>query len=388
MLDSDSTKQFFSQLNSAKRVLIGLPANLSADTASAGSALAMFLNRLNKEVEIFASENYEDSLSFLPKTGLLKLALNSAQSLAVVVDTSKKVLEEISYAQEAGRAKIFLKGKTEIFTPQEVSFEAVKNTPYDLAIILGAQDLKDLGRLFEQNPDLFYETPKINIDNHPSNKQFGVINLIDINAASLSEIITTLLQAYETDLFNEDIATCLLTGIMAKTNSFQHAQVSPKSFIQAGLLVEKGARQQEIVRALFKTRSLPLLKLWGRTLARLKDFGDWTLSLLGASDFEKAEADETYLPQVLKDLLENLSGKLAVGIVGQTSPSGGLKLVMAVKRGVDSAWLFGEFGAGESLSLAVPGAYEAWLFNVEKFSLEEVEAKLVSLMSKFLPKLS
>ena len=197
-----------------------------------------------------------------------------------------------------------------------------------------------------------------------------------------------MLQEYETDLFNEDIATCLLAGIMAKTNSFQHAQVSPKSFIQAGLLVEKGARQQEIVRALFKTRSLPLLKLWGRSLARLKDFGDWTLSQLNFSDFEKAEADETYLPQVLKDLLENLSGKLAVGIVSQTDPSGGLKLVIAFKRGVDVPGLFGEFGAGRILPLAVPGAYDAWQFNIDSFSLEEVEAKLVSLMPKLLPKLS
>ncbi|MEK7617995.1 MAG: hypothetical protein AAB410_02515 [Patescibacteria group bacterium] len=388
MPDSDSTKQFFNQLNNAKRILIALPAGLSADAASAGSALAMFLKRLNKEVEVLASENYEDSLPFLPKTGLLKLVLNSSQSLAVVVDTTKKALEEISYAQEEGRAKIFLKGKTEIFTPEEVSFETVRNTPYDLAIILGAQDLNDLGTVFAQNPDLFYETPKINIDNNPGNKLFGAINLIDINAASLSEIITTMLQEYETDLFNEDIATCLLAGIMAKTNSFQHAQVSPKSFIQAGLLVEKGARQQEIVRALFKTRSLPLLKLWGRSLARLKDFGDWTLSQLNFSDFEKAEADETYLPQVLKDLLENLSGKLAVGIVSQTDPSGGLKLVIAFKRGVDVPGLFGEFGAGRILPLAVPGAYDAWQFNIDSFSLEEVEAKLVSLMPKLLPKLS
>ena len=123
MPDSDSTKQFFNQLNNAKRILIALPAGLSADAASAGSALAMFLKRLNKEVEVLASENYEDSLPFLPKTGLLKLVLHSSQSLAVVVDTSKKPLEELSYAQEDGRAKIFLKGKTEIFTPEEVSLK-------------------------------------------------------------------------------------------------------------------------------------------------------------------------------------------------------------------------------------------------------------------------
>lgn len=385
MIDSEINKQFFTQLAKAKRVLIALPASLNADIAGAASALALFIKRLEKEAEVFASENYEEDFKFLPKTGALQTALSPAQSLVVVVDTSKKILEEISYSQETGKAKIFLKGKNEIFTPQEIIFETEK-APYDLAIILGAQSLEDLGSIFEQNPDVFYDTPKVNIDNHPGNKQFGAINLIDINAASLSEIVTQLLQEFETDLVDEEIATCLLSGIIARTNSFQHPQVTPKSFLQASMLIEKGARQQEIVRALFKTRPLPLLKLWGRSLARLKDWDQAALTAITQNDFEKSEASLSFLPQVLHELLENLSGKAIIGLLAEDGRD--CRLLLAVRRGFEIERLNAEFGGGEKLKQFTYGPYEVWQYDISETSMASAESRVTDLIVGFLPQLS
>ena len=132
--------------------------------------------------------------------------------------------------------------------------------------------MEDLGSLNEHNADLFFETPKINVDNKAENEYFGAINLVDVTATSVAEILAGLLQEYEAQLLDEDILLpCLLTGIISKTQSFQHVQTTPRAFLKASELVAlEGGRQQEIIKNIYKTKPLSLLKLWGRALARMK----------------------------------------------------------------------------------------------------------------------
>lgn len=379
MADTPS-QHFFNQLNQAKKILITLPKEAGVDAAGASIALALFISRLGKEAEVLTAEKLFEQFPFLPKTIGLKSSLDASESLAIVVNTSKKALGEISYGKDPTRVKIFLKGKSEAFVPEDITFETSQKPLYDLIVIIGAQTLEDLGQNFEQNPNVFYETPKINIDNHPGNKLFGGINIIDINAVSLSEVVAALLAEYETDLLDVDIATSLLAGILAKTHSFQHPQVTPNSFLRASRLIEKGARQQEIVRALFKTRSLPLLKLWGRALARLNFSEDWALSILSKLDFEKSGGELSLLPLVLKDLLEHLSNKMLIVILAENGQ--GAKLVFAGRYGLNIANVFQTLGQGEKLAGLVSSPFEAFELDLPEITLVEAEAKLMAVLQK------
>jgi len=377
-MNDTTAEQFFSQVQRSQRILIALPPKPSDDLSGAGLALAMFLKKLDKEVEVACDDNFEGQIPFLPKSNIVKTNLAGSQSLAVVVDTTLKGLEEISYQQEAGKAMIFLKSRGEIFSPGDISFETQK-APYGLAVILGAQSLEDLGKIFENNTNLFFETPKINIDNHPGNKHFGSINLVDINAVSLSESLTSLLEEYETNLFDEDIATALLFGIISKTNSFQHPQSGPKSFLKASALIGAGARQQEIVKHLYRTKPLPLLKLWGRALAKIKDWGDGAATVLGAGDFEKAEAEFGLLPLVLKELANNLSGKRFVVVIAEAVL--GTRILLGAREGFDQDGLIKEFGQGKEYKHLLPAPFLAWEFNLEKATLQEAEDKLKKILA-------
>ncbi len=311
----ETHKQFFEQITKAKRILIILPEELNADLAGAGSAMALFLQKQDKEVEVLAKYNYEAEFPFLPKIINLRTTLSQANSMVIKVATAEKGLEEISYQLEGDWAKIYLKSKKASFTPADVTFES-ELAPYDLIITLGVEQLLDLGENFQSYAEVFYSTPKINIDNQPGNKHFGAINIVNINSASLCEVVSDLMQAYETDLLNEDIATSLLAGIVARTHSFQNAQITPQSFKVASLLVEKGARQQEIVKHLFKVRSLEQLKILGLALSKLQLVNQSAGVVLAQAELPDSvnNPDGVYL-QVLKDLLEHLSGQQIVGML-------------------------------------------------------------------------
>jgi len=235
------------------------------------------------------------------------------------VSTAKAQLDELSYQSDSDKVQIFLKAKNgEQFSPSDVSV-AAGIAGYDLIITLGAQTLDDLGELYQQNTDLFFTTPKINLDIAAGNEYFGTINLIDVTASSLAEVVTQVIAALEEAVTDEAVATSLLGGIIANTHSFQDPATTPKTLTTASALIAQGARQQEIIKNLYKTKDFALLKLWGRALARIKTVPEVSLlySMLTRSDFEKTGEDSDRLTLVLRELLENVAGFQAVALLGE-----------------------------------------------------------------------
>jgi nanoRNase/pAp phosphatase (c-di-AMP/oligoRNAs hydrolase) len=329
-MELSTQQQIFDQLRKANKVLIALPENLTADALASGLALKLFLQKLQKDVDVVSSGQPADNLRFLPGYDTLKPGISNGKSLVISVDTSLKKLDEISYQAVTDKVSIYLKSQGQPFEEGDVSFSSDR-FPVDAIVILDAPSLEHMGRLFEDNAELFYETPKINIDHKASNELYGSVNLVDVTATSVGEILAGLLEQFEAALLDEDIATALLTGIITKTASFQHAHTTPEAFLKASRLIGIGGRQQEIIKHIYKTKSLSLLKLWGRALARLKTVADLSLiySLLNPGDFEKADAASEQVLPVLKEFLDNVAGFRLAAVLAE-QPSGQTRLALAV----------------------------------------------------------
>lgn len=382
-MDLKIQQQMFDQIAKASKILIVLPELLYADALASGLALRLFLEKLHKDVTVISSAKPEGLVGFLPKADEIKAEPQSIKSLVVELDTTQKKLDELSYQILDNKVEVFLKSKGEAFSPQDVSFKKEK-FPIDLLIILGCQGFEDLGRLFRENTEIFYETPKVNIDNKPGNEYFGSINLVDVTATSLAEILTGLLESYEQQLIDEHIATCLLTGIITQTNSFQHAQTTPQALMKASRLVALGGRQQEIIKHIYKTKSLALLKLWGRALARLKVVEERGVaySVLNPEDFEKTEASEDLLLSALKELLANVSGYRVLGILAQSQLGSPVRLLFAFHLEFDYGLFEKKFGQSVKILDAPGEPYRLCEFVVADLNLEEAESQLTSLVLK------
>jgi phosphoesterase RecJ-like protein len=319
-------------------------------------------------------------MEFLPGAEVLQNQLSAKKSLVITVNTSVKKLDEISYQTTDLKAQIFLKAKDQEFTAEDVSF-ATEKFPVDLIFSLGARSLEDLGNLYEDNTDLFFETPKINLDNRADNEYFGQINLVDITVNSTAEILAELLQKYEEQLLDQDIATCLLLGIISATRSFQHVQTTPKAFIKASELVALGARQQEIIKHIYKTKSLQLLKLWGRALARMKIFDQEKIvySVLSSGDFEKAGATAEDLLPVLAEFIDNISGYKIIALLSEPSQNFE-NLVVAVHEQISVQKIAEIFGPGAKILNQPIGGYKIIEQHFEAETLENLEARLLPII--------
>lgn len=377
-MELTSEQQIFEFIKKSGKILIALPQNLTADSLASGLALRLFLARLQKDVTVVSAGKLPENLKFLPGADLVQNQVEAGKSLTMIVDTANKKMDEVSYQAGPDKVHIYIKSKGEPFAPEDVSF-AQEKFPVDLIMILGAKSLEDLGKLQELRADLFFETPKINIDNSPQNEYFGQVNLVDVTAASVAEILAQTLQKYEEQLVDEDIATCLLAGIIAQTHSFQHAQTTPKTFLKASELVSLGGRQQEIIKNIFKTKSLSLLRLWGRALARMKTLEDKGViySLLNFTDFEKAEAGADELLPTLSELAANLSGYKVVGLLAEPAKDL-VQLLAAVHEQLPAGQFLQRIDGSEAKILDTTlGNFVVIQAIFPEISLEEAENKFL-----------
>ncbi len=319
-MPQEAEQQIFEAINKSKRILIALSQNANGDGLGAGLALFDFLKKLEKEPELVSTSPDASAYQFLPGIENLKNTISAEQSFVISVAKTSAQLEELSYEDLPERVDIFLKPRSGKFLSADVSFRSAK-FPYDLIFVLDTPALDHLGALFEHNTDFFFETPTVNIDHHPNNEHFGEINLVDLTATSTSEILAGLIEDFEAGLMDDKIATNLLAGIIVETNSFQHIKTTPRAFLKASSLIAQGGRHQDIIRELYKTKNISLLKLWGRALARLREVKELQVvySLLSAADLEKVGATEEDILGVTRELVANLAGRKVIFLLAETA---------------------------------------------------------------------
>lgn len=300
-------QQLHKILEDSKQILLVFGLEKNEDDIASTLALKLFLEKQNKQVDIVA-ENFTvpKNLKFLPKIADIRGELAHLQKLTIKVDISRAKIETLSYDIKDNWLSIHLSPKQGTITKNDLR-TAQSNFKYDLIIAIGARDLESLGNIFFSNTDLFYKTPVVNIDRHASNEHYGQINLVDITATSVAEIVYKIMFQLGEAFIDENIATCVLTGIISQTHGFKVAQVTPGTLNLASRLMNMGAGREEIIRNLYRTQSISSLKLWGRALSNLQTSLDlglvWTS--ITRDDFTRSGADEEDLKNIISELISN-----------------------------------------------------------------------------------
>jgi phosphoesterase RecJ-like protein len=233
--------------------------------------------------------------------------------------------------------------------PHDITIGAGEK-PYDLIVVVDTADLSLLGSLYTRHMDVFSDLPVLNIDHHISNVRYGQTHLIDPTAASATEVLYSwFLQVPDwRGKITPDIATLLLTGLITDTRSFQNPNTTPRSLEIAAELLERGARQQEIIQHIYKTKPLSTLKIWGRALNRIQmdAVAGIVWSSISKEDLQEMEAASRETHGILDELISTIPNA-DVHVLFTEVEDGGLKASMRSSAGIDSSRLAGEaYGGG------------------------------------------
>ncbi len=328
-------QQIFKQIEKSKNILLIFPADREGDSIASALALFLFLKKLGLEVDI-ASQGLEETkhaFSFLPSYGEIQTNLSNLRRFIVSVDISQAKVNQIKYLVENNTLNFIISPSEGWFKPEDVSARAGE-FKYDLIITIGAGDLESLGRLYDQNVEFFYKTTIINIDHKAINEEFGQINFIDLNSVAISEILFYILKNYKPELISEDIATCLLAGIIQKTKNFKTSNLTPRTLLTTSQLISIGANREEIVTHLYRSRDLTALKLWGRVLNNLRTENGEELiwSKLTLQDFKETKASIDSLTDIIDELIMNVPNAKLVAVLCEEAVSTTKTIVYSLKN--------------------------------------------------------
>jgi bifunctional oligoribonuclease and PAP phosphatase NrnA len=269
-------QQAIEQIKKAKKILIIGHKKPDGDMIGSGLALLKAFSEMEKKAELVITEKIPETFTYLEGLGKVRPKLDYQEGKLIRIDTSKIPVKGLKYQKRENFLDIFLDADKNLkFEYLEIKNGADKP---DLIVVLDTPDVEAIDAAYDETPELFYEVPIINIDHHAGNEYFGAVNLIDLTATSTSEILVSLLEALQYKIATPDIATALLTGIIADTQSFRSGNTTPKSLTVAAQLLAAGAKQQEIISNLYKKKPIALLRLWGEMLSGVQEDSNFELA--------------------------------------------------------------------------------------------------------------
>lgn len=370
----DTTTQLKKQIEASERPLVVFAAGKNEDFAAAALALGKCLAGHKKMVEVVSSNFSAPShLSFMDGIKEIKPELAHLHKFTIKVDVSKANLETLSYDVKDGWLSIHLAPKYGAITKSNLRTlqTAFK---YDLIFVLGAADFEALGDIFFNNTDLFYRTPIVNIDNQPGNERFGGVNIIDITATSVSEIVYKIFDQLGYSVDGES-ATAILTGMIARTRSFKTPNVTPQTLNLAGKLMNLGADREKIIRHLYRTKSISTLKLWGRALSNIQfdHEAGLTWAAITRDDFVRSGADQNNLADLVSELIANSpETKASLLIFEDLNEQNKIHGWLTVDKNFDALQITKCFGAQGNKRSAEYVIYGRTLKEAEDLSLAEI----------------
>lgn len=296
-LDAQSAYEALELLREASCVILPTHQNVDADSLSSVLALKMALEQVNIRAEVLVTDGeVPHSLEFLP-----------------------------------GVETVLLYGKDEL-------------PDYDVMLMADHSDRTRGGAFYHDDPTRTSgNVPVINIDHHVTNDNFGVVNIVQPNAASTTEVLTDVLAVWGT-MLTRDIAQCLLAGIYGDTLGLRTESTTARTMRTSADLVDSGANPVPIVNSLFRLKPKSSVCLWRTALRGVSWTGDliWTELTQQAFDDCGAQRSEA---EGMVNFLVGTEGSRAAAILYAT-PTGWRVSMRSMTEEIDVAKIAAHFGGG------------------------------------------
>ena len=159
----------------------------------------------------------------------------------------------------------------------QVSITSRVDGEFDAAVVL---ECGSLARTELAGLDRYFV---INVDHHMGNTNYGAVNWFDETAAACGEMVFDIVQGLGVPLTAE-IASSLYVAILTDTGSFQHGNVTPRTFDICRRIAAAGVSPTAVAARVYQQGSVGKLRLTGALLSGMELQGDGRVAVLQVDD--------------------------------------------------------------------------------------------------------
>ena len=243
MNDTKIKKQIIEKIKGSTNVLVALSNNPSVDELSAALGLTLAINKIEKHATAIFSGKIPPAIDFLEPEKTFESNVTSLQDFIIALDKEKA--DHLRYKVDGDMVKIFITPYRTTIDERDLEYsQGDYNVDFVLAIGVSSED--DLDVALSSHGQILSDATVASVSLE-EDSNLGSISWNDKNASSYSEIVASLVKDLgDKELLDEQIATALLTGIVAATDRFSNAKTSSRVMTTAADLMGAGANQQLI----------------------------------------------------------------------------------------------------------------------------------------------
>jgi hypothetical protein len=233
-------QQVAERIKQANNILVTVSSNPSVDQLSACIGITLALNKMGKHGTAVFSGEVPSMLEFLQPEKTIEKNTDSLRDFIIALDKSKA--DKLRYKVEDKVVKIFITPYKTSITNKDLNFSQ-GDFNVDVVLALGVHQQADLDQAITAHGRILHDATVITMNVRPGG-ELGSINWLDASASSLSELTVQLLDMLDKTMMDGQIATAMLTGIVAETDRFSNAKTSPQTMSISAELMANGANQQ------------------------------------------------------------------------------------------------------------------------------------------------
>lgn len=246
--------QIVERIKQANNVLVTVSTNPSVDQLSSAIGLTLLLNKLGKHATAVFSGQVPSTIEFLEPEKTLEKNTDSLRDFIIALDKSKA--DKLRYKVEENVVKIFITPYRTSISEKDLDFSQ-GDFNVDIVMTLGVSVQTELDQAITAHGRILHDATVISINNGPGG-ELGSIHWQNASASSLSEMIVSLSADLGKDLLDGQIATALLTGIVAETARFSNRKTTPTTMSVSAALMTAGANQQLVATKLEQPQPIPI----------------------------------------------------------------------------------------------------------------------------------
>ena len=239
---SNITNRVVEKIKASENILIALSKNPNIDEISAALGLAMILDTMRKHVTAIFSGQVPNVLQFLKPEETFEKTTNSLQDFIIAL--SKDKVDHISYKIEGDFVKVYVTPYKATIGQADLSMSH-GDYNVDLVICFNVISGDEIDPALSEYGRIMHDATAINLTVDTPGR-FAELEWQDSNVSSISEMIVGLADRLGLASFSEQVATALLTGVVASTDHFSNPRTSSNTMSIASKLMSFGANQQLI----------------------------------------------------------------------------------------------------------------------------------------------
>lgn len=236
----DQKQELVKKLRESNNILVTVSSNPSVDQLSAAIGLTLLLNKMKKHATAVFSGQVPSTIEFLKPEDTIEKTTDSLRDFIISLDKSKA--DKLRYKVEDNVVKIFITPYKTSINQDDLDFSQ-GDFNVDVVLCLGVDKQQDLDQAITSHGRILHDATVAVVGTQQS-AELGSLNWINPQASSLSELAADLANSLSKDDIDGQIATSLLTGIVAETDRFSNDKTSPNTMQLSAQLMAAGANQQ------------------------------------------------------------------------------------------------------------------------------------------------